>query len=381
LITFFSWWLIAGDFSIALVNSVAVMVIACPCALGLATPTAIMVGSGQGALAGILIRNAAALEQAGKIGVLVLDKTGTLTEGKPLVVDEVPGRLPEDPSLLQLAVTLEQGSIHPLARAILERGREKGVLPLEMSGFTDRPGKGVAAIIRNERVMLGSPRLMEEEGMAWNGNLWKRATELQQEGKTVIVASRGREVAGLFGIMDPLKTNSKRAIEAMQNLNLRIIMLTGDHPAAAGAIAGLAGIKEFRSEVTPDGKAREVLEIRKEGRLTGMVGDGINDAPALASADVSFAMGAGSDAALESADVTLMRNDLMSVVDAIRLSRLTIAKIRQNLFFAFIYNILGIPMAAAGMLNPVIAGAAMALSSVTVVTNSLLLRRWQPGSA
>ncbi len=380
LITLIGWWWIKGDFTLALVNAVAVLVIACPCALGLATPTAIMVGSGRGAQAGILVKNAAALERAEKIKTMILDKTGTLTEGRPVVTDEASFDGFNEKELFQLAVTLEQGSDHPLALSILAKGKERGVSPLPLSDFKEIPGKGVSGVIQGERIILGSPRFVEEEGGFLSEENRFRLKALQEEGKTVIGIGKGGKMAGIIGIADPLKPTSEQAVARMKRMGIRVVMLTGDNQATASAVARQAGIGEFRSEVAPGGKAEAVNQIKEKGALTAMVGDGINDAPALATADVSFAMGAGADVAMEVADITLMRSDLMGVVDAIHLSRKTLGKIRQNLFFAFFYNILGIPLAASGMLNPVIAGAAMAMSSVSVVTNSLLLKRWQANS-
>lgn len=380
LMTLIGWWWIKGDFTLALVNAVAVLVIACPCALGLATPTAIMVGSGRGAQAGILVKNAAALESAEKIKTIILDKTGTLTEGRPVVTDEVPFDRFNEKELFQLAVTLEQGSDHPLALSILAKGKERGISSLPLSDFKEIPGKGVSGVIQGERIYLGSPRFVEEEGGLFSEENRFRLKALQEEGKTVIGIGKGGKMAGIIGIADPLKPTSGDAVGRLKRLGIRVVMLTGDNQATASVVARQAGIEEFCSEVAPGEKAQKVNQFKEKGTLTAMVGDGINDAPALAAADVSFAMGAGADVAMEVADITLMRSNLMGVVDAIDLSHKTLGKIRQNLFFAFIYNILGIPMAAAGMLNPVIAGAAMAMSSVSVVTNSLLLKRWQGNS-
>jgi len=265
-----------------------------------------------------------------------------------------------------------------LALSILKKGKERGISTLALSDFKESPGKGVSGSIQGARFNLGSPRYFDEEGIDLSLDRRAQIKELQEEGKTVIAIAREGELMGLLGIADPLRPTSKGAVGILRKMGIRVIMLTGDNQAIAADIAGRAGIEEFRSEVAPSGKAEEVRKIKKQGKLIGMVGDGINDAPALATADVSFAMGSGADVALEVADITLMRSNLMSVVDAIHLSRLTLGKIRQNLFFAFFYNILGIPLAAFGMLNPVIAGAAMAMSSVSVVTNSLLLKRWKP---
>lgn len=374
-LTFVGWWFFSGDFASALINAVAVLVIACPCALGLGTPTAIMVGTGRGAQAGILVKNAEALEHAQKIDTLVVDKTGTLTEGRPVVTDVVPTAALTRQALLQLAATLEQGSEHPLARAVLDKAQAEGLAPGALSDFRAESGQGVTAVIDHETYWLGSPSWLEGLGIALDRTA---VAPLQEAGKTVAGAARAGEALGYLGIADRLRPTSALAVQKLHDLGIEVIMLTGDHAATAAAIALEAGIGPFIAGVLPQDKAMRIRTLQAQGRVVGMVGDGINDAPALAAADVSFAIGAGSDVALEAADVTLMNNDLLTVVDAIGLSRATLTKIKQNLFFAFIYNILGIPLAAAGMLNPVIAGAAMALSSVSVVTNSLLLRRWQP---
>ncbi|MHB8482822.1 MAG: heavy metal translocating P-type ATPase [Nitrospiria bacterium] len=378
LVTFGLWWFIKGDFTLALVNAVAVLVIACPCALGLATPTAIMVGSGRGAQAGILVKNAAALERAEKIKTLVLDKTGTLTLGRPVITHLVPFQELKVSEIVLWAATLEQGSEHPLASAVLSKAQELKVSPAAMADFKETPGKGVSGLIEQERFYLGSPGFLMEQGVQVNPGELKKIESLQSEGQTVIGLGKGELLAGVLAITDPLRPTSDEAVRKLQSMGIQVVMLTGDNKATAEAIARAAGIRQFSAGVLPDHKALEVRKYKEEGKVTGMVGDGINDAPALATADVSFAIGAGADVAMEVADITLMRSDLMSVVDAITLSRKTLGKIRQNLFFAFIYNILGIPLAAWGMLNPVIAGAAMAMSSVSVVTNSLLLKRWKP---
>ncbi|MBL8419015.1 MAG: copper-translocating P-type ATPase [Dechloromonas sp.] len=376
LASFAGWWLHAGDFAEALVNAVAVLVIACPCALGLATPTAIMVGTGQGARAGILVKNVEALERAEKIAVLALDKTGTLTRGEPQVTDIVPLAADADVAL-RLAAALEQGSEHPVARAVLGRaGAPQGHfltgavdLP-KVANFSAVPGHGVAGEIDGRALRLGAP--------AWLHMADDPAVlALQAAGKTVVVLEENGTVLALLAIADALRPTSRVAVARLRARGIRVVMLTGDNAATAAAIAREAGIDEFRAGILPGAKAAVIGELTAGG-LVAMVGDGINDAPALAAADVSFAIGAGSDAAVEAADLTLIRSDLCGVDDAIELSRATLGKIRQNLFFAFIYNVLGIPLAAFGMLNPVVAGAAMAMSSVSVVANSLLLKRWRP---
>ncbi len=368
LLTFAGWWLYSGLLAEALINAVAVLVIACPCALGLATPTAIMVGTGQGARAGILVRNAEALERAERITVLAVDKTGTLTQGLPQVTDVIPLAATESEAL-SLAVALEQGSEHPLARAIL--ARSVAVNQQNVSNFLTLPGLGVSGEIAGRNLRLGSPDWL---GAASD----ERVLALQRAAKTVVVLADDEQLLAFLAIADALRPSSRQAVERLRAKGIRVVMLTGDNAETAASIAREAGIDEFRAGILPGDKAAALAELRAAGGLVAMVGDGINDAPALAAADVSFAIGAGSDAAVEAADLTLIRSDLSSVVDAIELSRATLGKIRQNLFFAFIYNVLGIPLAAFGMLNPVFAGAAMAMSSVSVVSNSLLLKRWRP---
>ncbi|MDB5922730.1 MAG: Heavy metal translocating P-type ATPase [Betaproteobacteria bacterium] len=371
-----TWW-ITGDAATALIHAVAVLVIACPCALGLATPTAVMVASGRGARAGILIRNAAALEIAGRIDTLVVDKTGTLTLGRPAVTDVVPLNDYDEAEVLRLAASVEHGSEHPLARAIENRAALSRIPVHAVTDFNAIPGKGVRAKVDGTEVMLGSPRFMAEQDIPLDETV---IGALQQHGKTVIVVARERQPIGVLAIADPVRPSSRAAVEALQRIGIDVIMMTGDNMLTAAAVARDTAITRFEAELLPGDKARRVNALREEGHKVGMVGDGVNDAPALAAADVSFALGAGSDVAVNAADITLMRDDLMSVLHAIALSRRTLSKIRQNLFFAFFYNVLGIPLAAIGMLSPVIAGAAMALSSVSVVTNSLMLKRWKPVS-
>ena len=375
-----TWWL-TENFVLSLINAVAVLVIACPCALGLATPTAIMVGTGRGAQVGVLVKNATALEHAEKIRTLIVDKTGTLTEGKPVVTDIVPEASITEHTLLQIAMTLEQGSEHPLAKAVLEYAAHLHIRSLPMSDFKAVTGSGIMAKVQDVEYVIGSPKFLQSQGAVIDESL---IASLQVEGKTVVgVAAKSEslsQVLGYLAIADRLRATSVQAVKRLQVMGIQVIMLTGDNLATAAAIAKQAGIMHYHAEILPQEKAAEVNKIKGNGEFTGMVGDGINDAPALAAADVSFAMGTGSDIAIEAADITLMHNDLMNVADAISLSRATLRKIRQNLFFAFIYNVLGIPLAAIGMLNPIIAGAAMAMSSVSVVSNSLLLKRWQAGS-
>lgn len=371
LLTLVGWWLYGGVFSEALVNAVAVLVIACPCALGLATPTAIMVGTGQGARAGILVKNAEALERAEKARVLAVDKTGTLTRGEPEVTDLIPLAASADEALA-LAAGLEQGSEHPLARAILRHAQEKGVALPFITGFSAIPGAGVEGVIDGRELRLGAPDWFPELVLPTD-----QLVLLQGQGKTVVVLADRQSALAMLAIADPVRETSHAAVARLKAMGVQVVMLTGDNAVTAAAIARQVGIEDFRAGVSPADKSVVVDSLKADNTVVAMVGDGINDAPALAVADISFAMGAGSDAAIEVADITLVRSDLHGVADAILLSRATLGKIRQNLFFAFIYNVLGIPLAAMGMLNPVIAGAAMAMSSVSVVSNSLLLRRWR----
>jgi Cu+-exporting ATPase len=414
LLTLAVWWLMGSGFSAALINAVAVLVISCPCALGLATPTALVVSTGRAAQESILVKDAAALERAHKVAVLVVDKTGTLTEGKPAVTDLLPADGITRDELLRFAASLAQGSTHPLSRALLDHAQAGQITTLQTANISEFPGHGLRAEIDGRHYLLGSPSFAIGEGVAIDK---QQTLALQQQGKTVIVlaktisplpvkspspqsspaSGRGGErerlssipageglgerasykLLGCLAFADRLRASSRAAVAQLDAMGIRVIMLSGDNQATAQAIAQQAGITEFRAEVLPQDKSALVQSFRADGQLVGMVGDGINDAPALAAADVSFAMRSGSDIAIEAADITLMRNDLMSVVDAISLSRATLKKIRQNLFFAFAYNVLGIPLAALGMLNPVIAGAAMAMSSVSVVSNALLLKRWR----
>jgi Cu+-exporting ATPase len=376
-LTFVVTWMIAGSATQSLVNAVAVLVIACPCALGLATPTAIMVGTGRGAQSGMLIRNAAALEQAGRLRTLIVDKTGTLTEGRPAVIDVIAFGGASRADVLRAAASLEQGSTHPLAKALLAAARSEGSAPANIADFVSAPGKGVSARIGTDAAptVLGSLDYLREQGATIVSEVY---APLQHAGKTIVGVATGTRVIGVIALADAVRPSSAEAVRRLDAAGIEVIMLTGDNAATAQAVAQAVGIREFRAGVLPADKAEAVRELKAKGVVTGMVGDGINDAPALAAADVSFAIGAGADIAVEASDITLIRNDLNAVVDAILLSRATLAKIRQNLFFAFAYNVLGIPLAAVGMLNPVIAGAAMAASSVSVVGNALLLKGWRP---
>jgi Cu+-exporting ATPase len=372
LATLTGWWWATGDFTASLVPAVAVLVIACPCALGLATPTAVMVGLGRGAQLGILVRSAEALERAEKLSVLALDKTGTLTEGKMALASLEPAPGVGETELLRLAAALEQGSDHPIARALLAAARERGIDLPAVENFENRPGEGVAGRVDQRSLWLG---LDGARGFPADPAGPERATG---SATTAVHLLDGEAWLGSLHLADRLRPSSLTALARLKSLGIRPVMLTGDQEAAATAIAREAGIADFRARVRPSEKAAAVSALKTEGSAVGMAGDGINDAPALAAADVSFGMAGGSDIALETADVTLLRPDLNGVADAVELSRAVMRKIRQNLFFAFFYNVLALPLAALGYLNPVIAGAAMALSSVSVVSNSLLLKGWKP---
>lgn len=375
LVTFLLSWLITGNATWSLVSAVSVLVIACPCSLGLATPTAIMVGTGLGARSGILFRNADALEQAEKLTTIIVDKTGTLTEGRPTVRDVLPAPQTDAAHLLTIACALEKDSEHPLARAVVEYATAQGVQAPAVSAFQAVPGMGVTAQVGEVLAHLGSPRFLAEAGLMLDEAL---ITSLESEGKTVIGVAAGAQLLGYITLSDGLRPDAVSTVKALKKSGIKVVMLTGDNQRAASVVAAQVGVDDYMAGVLPGDKAEAVEKYRAAGGLVGMVGDGINDAPALAAADVGFAIGAGSAIALDTADVVLMKSDLTSVLDAISLSRATLAKIRQNLFFAFIYNILGLPLAACGLLNPIVAGAAMAMSSVSVVSNSLLLNRWRP---
>ncbi|MSQ55211.1 MAG: copper-translocating P-type ATPase [Betaproteobacteria bacterium] len=374
-ITFAAWWWLAGSLEAALVPAVAVLVIACPCALGLATPTALMVGIGRAAKAGILIRNADALEGAEKLDTVVLDKTGTLTRGKPEVTDVMPAAGVEPEELLRVAVTLERHSEHPLARAILAHPAAQRVSPAASTRFQAHGGRGVSATLGEETARLGSQAWLGEQGVEAAD---AGAASLRTRGRTVVGVALGARLLGWIALADALRPTSADAVRRLRELGVEPIILSGDNAEAVRAVAEALGIERWKGGVLPEGKLAEIDALHAAGRRVGMAGDGINDAPALARADVSFALAGGTGVAIETADLTLTKDDLAGIADAIALSRATLSKIRQNLFFAFVYNVLGIPLAAAGLLNPVIAGAAMALSSVSVVSNSLLLNRWKP---
>ena len=365
----------------ALVNAVAVLIIACPCALGLATPMSIMVGTGRGAQAGVLIRNAEALETLEKVDTLVVDKTGTLTEGKPRLVSVIAAAGATEAEVVALAAGLERGSEHPLAAAILAGAVERTVASADLSEFRSVTGRGVTGVAGGRRVALGNARLMEELGVE-PGPLAGRAAALRAEGQTVMFLAAGDAVAGVLGVADPIKPSTPEAIRLLQGEGLRVIMLTGDSRVTAQAVARVLHLDDVIAEVLPEQKAEAVRRLHAEGRVVAMAGDGVNDAPALAQADVGIAMGTGTDVAMESAGVTLVKGDLRGIVRARRLSRASMRNIRQNLVWAFIYNVLGVPVAAGVLypifgllLSPMIASAAMSLSSVSVIANALRLRR------
>ena len=365
----------------AIVNAVAVLIIACPCALGLATPMSIMVGTGRGAAAGVLIKNAEALEVMERVDTLVVDKTGTLTEGKPKLVTAEPAAGFEETELLGLAAAIERGSEHPLAAAIVAGATARGIAVAPSEEFKSVTGKGVVGRVSGRAVALGNRRLMEDLGVTLGG-LIERAEKLRGEGQTVMFVAVDRSPAGLVGVADPIKASTPEALELLRASRLRIVMLTGDSRATAEAVARRLGITEIEAEVLPEQKIAVVKRLQAEGRKVAMAGDGVNDAPALAQATVGIAMGTGTDVAMQSADVTLVKGDLRGIVRARRLSQATMRNIRQNLFFAFVYNALGVPIAAGVLypwlgilLSPIIASAAMSLSSVSVIGNALRLRR------
>ena len=382
-IAFAAWsiWGPAPAFSYALVAAVSVLIIACPCALGLATPMSIMVGVGRGAAAGILIRNAEALERLEKVDTLVIDKTGTLTLGKPtLATVESLGSLSQD-EILRLAASLERGSEHPIATAILAGARARGVATANVEGFASPAGKGVSGTVEGRRLLLGNAAFLREAGIEI-ATADARADALREDGATVVLLAVDGTAAGLLSVSDLVKETTPEALERLRAGGLRIVMLTGDNRRSAAAVAARLGIDDVEAEVLPEDKARIVQRLKAEGRVVAMAGDGINDAPALAAADVGIAMGTGTDIAIESAGITLVKGDLLGIARARQLSRATMANIRQNLFFAFVYNAAGVPIAAGVlypvlgmMLSPVFAAAAMALSSVSVIGNALRLRR------
>ena len=370
--------------SYMLVTTLTVLIIACPCALGLATPISIMVGVGKAAESGILIRDGEALQRVGQLTTLVLDKTGTVTTGRPTVTGLIAGPGFSEEELFRLAAGLEAGSEHPLAQAILDAAQERGLRLPALEQFSAMAGYGASGIVDGRALLVGNRRLLEQQGIAV-GPLQAEAERLAASGQTPVFVAVNAQAAGLVAVADPIKPDSLAAIQRLRELGLRVVLLTGDHAATAQAIATQTGIAEVHAEVLPTDKAALIAQLQAQGQVVGMVGDGVNDAPALAQADVGLAMGGGTDIAIESAGITLVRGSLHGVADAVALSRATVANIRQNLFGAFIYNTLGIPLAAGVLypltgllLNPMLAGAAMALSSFTVVTNANRLRGFRP---
>ncbi len=382
-VTFIVWSIFGPKpaFAYALVNAVSVLIIACPCALGLATPMSIMVGVGRGAREGVLIKNAEALEIMEKVDTLVVDKTGTLTEGKPKLISVVPAGKFNEGEILRLAASLERGSEHPLASAILAGARERGIKPAECKDFKSITGKGITGTIEGKPAALGNSKLMEQLGIDI-GELDERAKEIGRDGETVMFVAVGKQATGLIGVADPIKESTREAIKLLRKEGIRIVMLTGDSQATAEAVAGKLELDEIEAEVLPERKNETVRRLQSEGRIVAMAGDGINDAPALAAAQVGIAMGSGTDVAMKSAGITLVKGDLRGIARARLLSRGTMRNIRQNLFFALFYNSLGVPIAAGILypffgllLSPIIAAAAMSFSSVSVVGNALRLRK------
>ncbi|VTU01688.1 haloacid dehalogenase : Copper-transporting ATPase OS=Blastopirellula marina DSM 3645 GN=DSM3645_00280 PE=3 SV=1: YHS: E1-E2_ATPase: Hydrolase [Gemmataceae bacterium] len=384
-ITFVAWAVLQQEepaLAWAFVNAVAVLIIACPCALGLATPMSIMVGVGRGAREGILVRNAEVLERLEKVDTVVVDKTGTLTEGRPKLTECVPAPSFTEVDVLRFAAGVEQHSEHPLARSVLQGAKDRGVAIPAVAGFESVTGGGVRGTVEGQPVFVGQRSLLETGGVANFGPLDERAEELQRQGRTVMYVAVGGRLAGLVAVSDPIKESTPEALRSLRALGLRVIMLTGDNDRTARTVAETLGIAEFQAGVRPEDKHDRVKALRAEGRRVAMAGDGINDAPALALADVGIAMGTGTDVAIESSGVTLVKGDLRGIVRAINLGRRTMRNIRQNLFFAFVYNALGVPVAAGVLypisehllLNPMVAAAAMSLSSVSVVANALRLR-------
>jgi Cu+-exporting ATPase len=386
-LTFLAWFFLGPQphLAYAVVNSVAVLIIACPCALGLATPMSIMVGVGRGAQVGVLFKNADALESLGKVTWLVVDKTGTLTEGKPKLADIRPLAPLDESRLLRFAASLERASEHPLAAAIVDGAAARQVALLPVTGFRSITGGGIAGAVEGRPVAVGKMKFLSGQGIAADAQLEAQATALQADGKTVVFVGIDGRLAGLIAVADPIKRSSGQAIAQLNGLGVTPVMVTGDNRRTAEAVARRLGLARFEAEVEPADKIKKINALKAGGAVVAMAGDGINDAPALAAADVGIAMGTGTDVAMQSANVTLVSGDLLGISKAIRLSRATMANIRQNLFFAFVYNLVGIPIAAGVLypffgleLNPMIAGAAMSLSSVSVILNALRLRGFEP---
>ena len=387
-VTFVVWYFATGEGSFvrALAASVAVLIIACPCAMGLAVPAAVMVATGKGAQLGVLIKGGAALERASQVTTVVLDKTGTITAGKPTVTDAIvlPGAGPDAAEVLRLTAALESSSEHPLASAIVAYAKGRGIKPAKTGSFESFAGRGTMGVVDAHAVIVGNAALLGEWSVPVPPELTARADGLAGEGKTIVFAAIDGRAAAIIAIADPIKPTSAEAVRRLQSLGLHVVMLTGDQPRSASAVAAAAGIGQVIAGVLPEGKRDEIRRLQGDGRVVAMIGDGVNDAPALAQADVGIAIGTGSDIAVEAGDITLMRGDLRAAVQAIELARSAMRTMRQNLFWAFVYNSIGIPLAAGVLypafgilLNPIVASAAMAMSSVSVVTNSLRLRRFK----
>ena len=374
--TLVGWLVVTGDASAAFTAAVAVLIIACPSALGLATPTGLMVGTGRGAQLGILIKGPEILERTRAITTIVLDKTGTVTEGRMRVVAVVAAPGEQQGEVLRLAGAAEEASEHPIARAIVAAARKENGSLVFVERFANHPGLGVEAVIEGKALVVGRPALLEEWGLALAEDLAAARADAEQQGQTVVAVAWDGAVRGLVAVSDRVKPTSAEAIAQLKRLALAPVLLTGDNERAARAVADEVGIERVLAEVLPDGKAAEIRRLQEAGEVVAMVGDGVNDAPALAQADLGLAIGTGTDVAIEASDLTLVSGDLRTAADAIRLSRRVLATIKGNLFWAFAYNVAAIPLAAAGLLNPIIASAAMAFSSLFVVSNSLRLRRF-----
>jgi len=375
ILTFIIWFLVTRDPAISLIMAVAVLVIACPCALGLATPTAILVGTGRGAGMGILIKSGEALERGRTLNVVMFDKTGTLTIGKPVVTDFVTVEGQNEQEVLRIAASVESLSEHPLAHAVVMKANDEKINLETAKDFRSIIGKGIEAKVGGVMVRVGQSRWMEELGVILPPLLHQTLAELSEEGKTVVIVARDLQAVGAIGIADAVKPNAKETIERLKQKGIGVVMITGDQKQTAEAIARQLGIEDVRSQVFPDQKLEIVKEAQSRGQKVAFVGDGINDAPALTQADLGIAVGSGTDIAIEAGQIVLVGGGPEKVIQAIEISRRTNRTIKQNLFWAFIYNVIGIPLAALGLLNPVIASAAMAFSSISVVLNSLRLKR------
>ena len=381
ILTFLFWYFFTNaGVSFALIATVAVLVIACPCALGLATPTAIMVSTGKGAKQGILIKGGDSLEAAHKIDCIVFDKTGTITKGKPEVTDIIPSDITTKDKLLTFAASLENNSEHPLAEAIIEKAKSRDLKHKKVSNFQAIPGKGIVAKISLREFLFGNKKLMDDKGIDIS-NFIEKINALSDQGKTVMILAEEKKILGLIAVSDEIKEDSKEAIKQIHEMGIETYMISGDNTKTSAAIANTVGIEKFFADVLPEEKAKHVKNLQSLGKTVAMIGDGINDAPAIAQADIGIAMGSGTDVAMETGDIVLMKDSLLDIPQAIKLSKITMSKIRQNMFWALIYNIVGIPIAAGvlypitgWLLNPMIAGGAMALSSVSVITNSLTLK-------